>query len=122
MIKLIFKIICNKDIIVRALKLSIVVGTILNIINQYDMMLEIDLSKINWFKFSLTYTIPFLVSMYTAISMKLSLKSGDLSPVDILVRCPYCNAEIVLREEELIPICLECNKKVDWAIKDIISL
>jgi len=47
-----------------------VVGTILNLINQGDAILEA--TSLNWIKIILTYFVPYAVSTYGAVSYRLS--------------------------------------------------
>jgi hypothetical protein len=54
----------------RSLYVAVVVGTILNLINQGDAMLVG--GAINWAKIVLTYAVPYLVSTYGAVSYRLS--------------------------------------------------
>ena len=58
----------------RSLCVALVVGTILNLINQGDAL--IGPAAVNWFKIVLTYMVPYLVSTYGAVSYRLSLPSG----------------------------------------------
>lgn len=53
----------------NALKLALVVGSILSLINQTNAILGPE--KINWIKLCLTYCVPYLVSTYTSISKDL---------------------------------------------------
>lgn len=48
----------------RALIIAVVVGTLLNIINQYDAVFSGE--SPNWLKLLLTYTVPFAVSLFSA--------------------------------------------------------
>ena len=50
--------------------IAIVVGTILNLINQGDAILEA--ASLNWIKIVLTYFVPYAVSTYGAVSYRLS--------------------------------------------------
>jgi hypothetical protein len=52
----------------RSFLVALVVGTILNIINQGDTLLT---ASINWFKVILTYLVPYGVRTYGAISLPL---------------------------------------------------
>jgi hypothetical protein len=54
----------------RAGCVAIVVGTILNLINQGDAILEA--ASLNWIKIVLTYFVPYAVSTYGAVSYRLS--------------------------------------------------
>jgi hypothetical protein len=57
----------------RSLIVAIVVGTILNLINQGDAMLGA--APLNWVKIALTFLVPYAVSTYGAVAHKLS-RSG----------------------------------------------
>ena len=48
----------------RSFWVAVVVGTVLNAINQGDMLLEG--AAVNWFKVALTYAVPFCVATYGA--------------------------------------------------------
>lgn len=50
----------------RSLLVALVVGSILNLINQGDALLG--LTSINWLKIGLTYLVPYAVSTYGAVS------------------------------------------------------
>lgn len=54
----------------RSLAVALIVGSILNIINQGDGLLG--LVPVNWDKLLLTYTVPYCVSTYGAISVCLA--------------------------------------------------
>jgi hypothetical protein len=55
---------------VRSFCVALLVGTILNLINQGDGLLG--LAPINWIKIILTYFVPYAVSTYGAVSYRLS--------------------------------------------------
>jgi hypothetical protein len=57
----------------RSLQVTLVVGTLLNLINQSDAIFSS--SNINWFKLALTYPVPYLVSTYGAVAYR--LKAGE---------------------------------------------
>jgi hypothetical protein len=52
----------------RSLAVAVLVGTILNLINQGDAMLSG--SDISWLKLALTYVVPYLVATYGALSYR----------------------------------------------------
>jgi len=54
----------------RSLYVALVVGTILNLINQGDALFGP--GPINWVKVLLTYLVPYTVSTYGAVSYRLS--------------------------------------------------
>lgn len=55
----------------RSLKLALVVGTALNLINQGDALFGT--AAVNWWKLALTYAVPYLVSTYAAVTTRLKL-------------------------------------------------
>ncbi len=48
----------------RALRVSVVIGTLLAIINHYDDWFGNEIPDINLFQISLTYLVPYLVSTH----------------------------------------------------------
>jgi len=56
------------------LYVAVVVGTILNLINQGDALIAG--VAIDWIKVLMTYAVPYLVSTYGAVSYRLSLPDG----------------------------------------------
>lgn len=55
----------------RSLAVAVVVGTILNLINQGDALWGG--VPINWTKMLLTFAVPYCVSTYGAVSYRMSL-------------------------------------------------
>jgi len=59
----------------RSLYVALIVGTVLNLINQGDALLGI--ASINWWKLLLTYCVPYAVCTYGAVSYQ--LKKADVT-------------------------------------------
>ena len=51
----------------RALKIALVVGTILAVINHGDAILEASMTATAWVKVLLTFCVPYGVSWYSAV-------------------------------------------------------
>ena len=117
--ELILNIIKSKDLLLRALKIAFVVGIILNIINQGDYFLNMQFEHINFLKAGLTFLVPFCVSMYTAVSMKLKFHVGEKSIEDVILRCKVCNSCKTLKKEQIIPFCDTCGEKTLWKLSSI---
>lgn len=101
----------------KALKIALVVGTILNLINQGDALIAWEMEKISFGKLLLTYCVPFLVSTYTAVSIGFEFKIGDVSPVTSQVRCKRCKTSMLtITKGELIPECPHCGLKTRWKL------
>lgn len=59
----------------RSLVVAVLVGTVLNLINQGDAI--VGALPLNWFKVSLTYVVPYLVATYGAVSYRMrQVKAG----------------------------------------------
>jgi hypothetical protein len=61
----------------RSLYVALVVGTVLNIINQGDAFLGS--ARVNWLKVILTFCVPYVVCTYGAVSTRLAQRSSDSS-------------------------------------------
>jgi ABC-type multidrug transport system permease subunit len=57
----------NKQNIRRAIIVAIVIGSVLNIINSYDVFLAGNFTNRNVLRIVLTYITPFCVSLYSSI-------------------------------------------------------
>ena len=60
----------------RSLLVALIVGTILNLINQGDAFLAA--APVNWVKVVLTFFVPYAVSTYGAVSYRLSATGSGL--------------------------------------------
>jgi len=56
----------RQETILRAIKVALVVGPILIIINHHDSLLQLEFSNSLYFKFMLTFLVPFCVSAYSS--------------------------------------------------------
>ena len=70
MLSLVIHYALSDGIPLRSLYVALVVGTILNLINQGDALLGP--GHISWIKIVLTYFVPYAVSTYGAVSYRLS--------------------------------------------------
>lgn len=68
-LKLAFRYALSDGIPKRSFLVAIVVGTVLNLINQGDALLGA--TTLNWTKLFLTYLVPYAVSTYGAVSYRL---------------------------------------------------
>jgi hypothetical protein len=72
--KLAFCYAITEGVPLRSFQVALIVGTILNLINQGDRLLSgqhLDLTKI-----ALTYLVPYFVSTYGAVSFRLHARQG----------------------------------------------
>jgi len=56
----------------RSVRVALVVGTILNLINQGDALFGAGL--VNLWKMALTYTVPYLVSTYGVVAYRMAAR------------------------------------------------
>ena len=54
----------------RSLYVALIVGTVLNLINQGDALLG--MASVNWWKLVLTYCVPYVVCTYGAVSYQMN--------------------------------------------------
>lgn len=106
----------SRSVVMRALKVSLIVGTILNIINQGDILIHLDFTHINLVKFFLTYIVPYSVTTYTAVSLKLEFIIGSKSSINAHLKCRGCEEKIHIHKNELIPECPSCGIKTRWKL------
>jgi len=57
----------------KGLMVSLVVGTVLNVINQGDIFIYQKWESLNFFKLLLTYVTPFLVSVYSTATTLINI-------------------------------------------------
>jgi len=67
----IYKTALEKDIILSSLKVALIVGGVLNIINQGNVIFTFNFKAINWFMLSLNFAVPYLVSTYASVRTRL---------------------------------------------------
>ena len=115
-----FKIYCeiaiSKSIIIRALKVSLIVGTALNFINQGDALITLSFEHLSLTKLLLTYIVPYSVTTYTATAMKVEFQIGTKAVIDADLKCSGCGAKIHVDEGELIPECPSCGIYTKWKL------
>ena len=116
-----FKVYCevavSKPIIHRALKVSLIVGTLLNLINQGTVLLTLDFTHIHVIKYFLTYLVPYGVTTYTATAMRLEFQIGTKAVIETDLKCKGCQAEIHVEKDSLIPECSSCGLQTKWRLK-----
>ena len=59
----------RREIVINSLKICVVVGTILVLINYFDQLLTGNLSKVDYIKMLFTYCVPYCVSTYASVSV-----------------------------------------------------
>ena len=67
----------------RSLYVALIVGTVLNLINQGDAVLG--MASINWLKLILTYCVPYAVCTYGAVSYGRDARTKSMTRGDVHV-------------------------------------
>ena len=116
-----FKVYCNVAISIpivrKSLNISLIIGTTLNLINQGDIIVAHNFMDLNLGKILLTYSVPYLVTTYTATTLKLEFQIGTKASVEADLVCRRCKAQIHVKENELIPEDPTCGIKTKWRLK-----
>lgn len=60
----------ERSIVKRALKIALIVGTLLTLINHGPALIEFHLTSRHYLQIALTYLVPYLVSTYSAVSAR----------------------------------------------------
>lgn len=114
---LFFKLSMAHKVVLRALKVAIVVGVVLNLINQFEPIKNMHFSDINGLKFLLTFMVPYMVSTYSSVMAKLNFEVGEIAPLNAILRCKKCDNKILhINKGEVVPECKECPGKTKWKI------
>ena len=107
---------CDKSIMSKAVKISLIVGTLLNIINQGGYLINFDFDNVNFFKIALTYLIPFFVSSYTAASIQMKFTIGEVAIASATLECKMCKMLKDVKKGQFVPVCDNCQEKTKWKI------
>jgi len=59
----------SRQVVPRALKVALLVGTLLALINHGDKILALSLTGQDWIKVALTYLVPYGVSTWSAVGV-----------------------------------------------------
>jgi hypothetical protein len=117
--KLALNIAFQKNTVYAAIKISIIVGLILNFINQGDAIINAQIDRIDITKALLTFFVPYLVSTYSVAQTKLAFNVGGIAAVDVDLYCKHCESTTEkLARGNKIPICPNCNEYTNWKITE----
>jgi hypothetical protein len=67
MIMRFFQVACRQEIVLSSVRVTAVVGILLNLINQWDAVAAMDPALIHWPRMLLTFCVPYLVSTYASV-------------------------------------------------------
>jgi len=114
---LFFKVAGNRMTLISGIKLAAVVGIILNVINQGDVILRGAFGDVHWPKFFLTFCVPFCVSVYSATLARIRFDPGTRAYVDAHLKCESCGDKIQdVGIGEMVPECSDCGQETNWQL------
>lgn len=70
-----FRTVMSRHIVINAFKIAVVVGSVLNLVNQGENILHG--GTISWLNLSLNYLVPYCVSSYSAAKNEIELKESN---------------------------------------------
>lgn len=70
----------EKKTFIRAIRVALFVGTILNLINNPQLFFHFSTNDLNGYRVLLTFLVPFFVSTYSSVLSNSALRSDKISP------------------------------------------
>ena len=104
----------QRSSLLGGLKVAIIVGAVVNLINQGDHLLGLQFVQVSWPKLLVTFCIPFLVSIYNGTTTRLRFDPGVRAFVNARLACRTCKHEMDVNRDEIIPDCSHCGLGSQW--------
>jgi hypothetical protein len=117
-LSLFFSVALQKTTILGGLKIAIVVGIAVNLINQGEQIFALQLSQVSLPKLLITFCIPFCVSIYNSTMTRLHYDPGVRAIADATLTCGTCGHSQEISEGELVRDCVHCSpqgKQTRWS-------
>lgn len=112
----------EKSTLYRAIRVAILVGIILNLINNPSIFLSFSLQGVHLGRALLTFLVPYCVSTYSSVLSQSSMKPGKTSLIDATLKCRNCGETTThIHIGEKIEECAKCGKKTKWSISRLFS-
>lgn len=106
----------ERRVLKRTLFIALVVGVILNIINQNEVIFNGEFLQLNILQAILTFLVPFLVATYSTTLSRLKFIPGEIASIDAYLVCAHSGEEIYVKQGDYIPACKVCRKKTKWRL------
>jgi len=111
-----------RSTVVRALRVGLVVGVILNLINHFEALGRLQFEQIDFWSFGLAFIVPYLVSSFSTVFSQARFRPGDVSPVDAMLHCNNCQkVDFNVSAGDEIDQCPGCGDHTDWHVKQVES-
>lgn len=107
---------------IRAIRVAILIGIILNLINNSSTLFVYSLSSANLGRIFLTFLVPYLVSTYSSVISGSQLKIGSISRLDALLKCKNCKkTNFLVHIGQVFDECPQCKKNTRWSLVNLYS-
>ncbi len=104
----------------RAIRVALIVGVILNLINQWGSIVN-GFEDFHTAQFFLTFLVPYLVSSYSSALAKFNFVSGEVAGVDARISCSGCGESVVkVLKGDMVPYCHKCETKTRWKMVELL--
>ena len=100
--------------ILAGLRVAIVVGTVVNLINQGEHLMGLHFAQVSWPKLMITFCIPFLVSIYNGTTTRLRFDPGVRAAINAKLTCKKCAHSMDVYKDEIVPDCPKCGTGSRW--------
>ncbi len=115
-LNLFFMLAFERPTLMNSIRIAIIVGIILNLINQGDLLVAGDWEHVNKVKFFLTFLVPFSVSTYSAGKTKMSFIVGQVAGLSAEILCKTCGGSKIVEKGEIIEACENCDPKTNYKL------
>jgi hypothetical protein len=107
-IKLFFSVAMRRSSVLGSLKIALVVGIAVNLINQGEYLIGLQFAQISAPKAIITFCIPFCVSIYNSTITRLRYDPGVRAIANVTLTCTTCGNTDEVKTGELVPDCTHC--------------
>jgi hypothetical protein len=113
-IALFFSAATQKRSLIGGVKMAIVVGGVVNPINQGGLLMARNFDQVSWPKFRVTFCVPFFVSVYNGTATRLQFDPGVRAVAAAKLVCTKCPETIAVQQGTIIPDCTHCGSETRW--------
>ena len=117
MIALYLKLAFERKTLIRAIRVAILVGIILNLINNPSLIFNFSENHLHMGRALLTFLVPYFVSTYSSVLSNKTFRSGSVSHMDAHLKCTRCNkTHLHVHTGQEVAACPVCENKTRWRL------